>query len=296
MSVRDRWKQLPFAVRLAIILGVAALGIPLGQIVGHSIRQSTLGSEPVQCALALARESALLKEQLGEPLSLAEGPYGRISVHDDEGDADCKLVLRGPRGSADLHLLAVRAESVWTLRSVAVRLADGEVTELVVPRVDTPHEPKSNPNAPVQASLQIRLDPEARSIPAGGALRLKATVVNTGPVPVSVDESQLWRYVNFEQLPSADAPFGGGGQSIGDHAPGEGRASKQRLLKPNESFNSMIDIAERLGDLIGAPGEYRVWVEYCVPIGDSGNSAAASDDCLRSTVALVAVKDSRDSR
>ena len=124
---------MPFGARLAILLGIAVAGSLLGKVANDFFHRSAKSSEPYQRGFAIARESAIVKSRLGEPVLEGEGPYGSLKTHDGGGSAEFDFIVRGPRGEARVRLSAVRAAEVWTVRSVRAHFESGEENELVEP-------------------------------------------------------------------------------------------------------------------------------------------------------------------
>ncbi|SKA96136.1 Cytochrome oxidase complex assembly protein 1 [Prosthecobacter debontii] len=94
---------------LAIILAAILFGAGIFGIVLYAIRSS----DPVQMTLQAANQSAELKEELGEPITMGWFMLGSISTENDHGVADLSLSLAGPDGNADVHVQGEKKEGTW---------------------------------------------------------------------------------------------------------------------------------------------------------------------------------------
>lgn len=69
-------------------------------------------------------KNKLVIEALGEPIE-ANGMFqGNIRYNDDEGNADLKVPVKGPKGEATLLIIAVMNDDVWTYNTMEVTISD----------------------------------------------------------------------------------------------------------------------------------------------------------------------------
>lgn len=67
-------------------------------------------------------------EALGEPIE-ANGMFqGNIRYSDEEGVADLKVPVKGPKGEASLLIIATMTDDVWTYQTMKVSFEDSDET------------------------------------------------------------------------------------------------------------------------------------------------------------------------
>jgi hypothetical protein len=117
------------------ILAIAFSGVVLFLILSGSCVMMFLHlftSHPAyQEALEKIRENPAVIEALGEPIETALIPYGEVTASGDEGRAELRIGIRGPKGRASARLKAILSDGEWELIELKVRLADGRELDLL---------------------------------------------------------------------------------------------------------------------------------------------------------------------
>lgn len=95
-------------------------------------------SEPAQYALEIATESLVVIEALGEPIE--DGiASGSISFNDGDGDADLRIPISGPKGSATLRVVGEKYDGSWSYEKIYVILGDSDQRiDLLQEKLDEP--------------------------------------------------------------------------------------------------------------------------------------------------------------
>ncbi|GAB3339418.1 cytochrome c oxidase assembly factor Coa1 family protein [Marilutibacter aestuarii] len=99
-------------------------------------------SAPYQHAIERARDSTAVVAALGEPIEAGFMTQGHLRTADDEGEADLRIPLDGPRANASLHVEATREKGRWTYQTLDVVLADGSTIDLREPDDDVTTAPE----------------------------------------------------------------------------------------------------------------------------------------------------------
>ncbi|MBB1061622.1 cytochrome c oxidase assembly factor Coa1 family protein [Marilutibacter spongiae] len=87
-------------------------------------------SAPYQHAIERARASTAVVAALGEPIETGFMTQGHLNTTNDEGEANLRVPLEGPRGRASVHVEATRANGLWTYQTLDAVLADGSRIDL----------------------------------------------------------------------------------------------------------------------------------------------------------------------
>ncbi|HEY1136682.1 MAG TPA: cytochrome c oxidase assembly factor Coa1 family protein, partial [Xanthomonadaceae bacterium] len=76
-------------------------------------------SKDFKALMQLVVADAGVRAKLGTPVSAAEGVInGNLHLDNGEGDADLRFRLKGPKGTAAVHLVADMNDGAWSLESV----------------------------------------------------------------------------------------------------------------------------------------------------------------------------------
>lgn len=113
-----RWVALGCTAAIVACL-VLALGIVA--FVFGTIRRSGA----YQLAVSQVRESAAVREALGEPVEEGWWVTGSVNVTGPSGKASLSFPVSGPRGEATVYVDAVKQAGEWDLRLLEVSLAKG---------------------------------------------------------------------------------------------------------------------------------------------------------------------------
>jgi len=85
-------------------------------------------SVPYSVGMENLIKNELVIEALGEPIE-ANGMFqGNIRYNDEEGNADLKVPVKGPKGEATLLIIAVMNDDVWTYKTMEVSFKDTDKT------------------------------------------------------------------------------------------------------------------------------------------------------------------------
>jgi len=99
-------------------------------MLGFGVLAAIKSSEPYQTALQRVQASEEVKEAIGEPIQPDFVVQGKVDVQNDNGSADVTFPVRGPKGSAQVHVSGVRVGGAWSYDDISVTLGDGTVIDL----------------------------------------------------------------------------------------------------------------------------------------------------------------------
>lgn len=71
-------------------------------------------STPYVDAFESATTNSYVIEHLGEPIEQSALIQGQISVSNNDGDADIRIPLKGPKGEGLLHVIGTKLNGEWT--------------------------------------------------------------------------------------------------------------------------------------------------------------------------------------
>ena len=110
----------------------------LGMVIGSCVVMiggifgTIRGSEPFEVVLDRARSDPRVIEALGEPIREGWAVSGNFSLQDDSREADLTIPISGPKGDAELHVVAHREGDEWTYDVMEVRLENsGGIIDLL---------------------------------------------------------------------------------------------------------------------------------------------------------------------
>jgi len=88
---------------------------------------------PYQTALKKVQNDPQVREKLGEPIESASWiPLGSFKVENDSGSANLTFKVSGPKGKAEVNVIARMIAGKWGLTTLTVTYADGTRQELDV--------------------------------------------------------------------------------------------------------------------------------------------------------------------
>lgn len=113
------------------LLVILALGIFVAAIVGV-VMASLRNSEPFQITLDAAKNSAEMRQAVGEPMTIGWIMTGNVKYNGGEGEADVYVPINGPSGSAYVHTVGRKAAgNGWDFSQMtAVVEGTGQTVEL----------------------------------------------------------------------------------------------------------------------------------------------------------------------
>ena len=85
-------------------------------------------SVPYTVAMESMQQNIQVIEQLGEPIEPDGMFQGNINYENDNGTADLKIPIKGPKGEATLLVIAEKNDDVWTYQTMAVSFEDSDET------------------------------------------------------------------------------------------------------------------------------------------------------------------------
>lgn len=112
-------------VLLCLLFLVALLGI-----IAFTVVTATRSSDVYRTAMSRAQAHPTVIERLGTPVEPGLLVQGRIEVDARRGEADLSIPIHGPRGEAEISLVATKRGGVWRYQQLEVRFADGAPVEL----------------------------------------------------------------------------------------------------------------------------------------------------------------------
>ena len=88
-------------------------------------------SEPGKHAFALAEKDPRVIAAIGSPVRTGWRFHGDLSVSNDRGRCDFYLPLRGPRGTASVHVVGTKDGGVWAYETLDVTTAKDKTFSLL---------------------------------------------------------------------------------------------------------------------------------------------------------------------
>jgi len=89
-------------------------------------------SVPYTVGMEKLLKNELVIEKLGKPIEANGMSQGNINYENDNGTADLKIPVKGPKGEASLLIIAEKTDDVWTYQTMEVTFEDdGETLDLL---------------------------------------------------------------------------------------------------------------------------------------------------------------------
>ena len=89
-------------------------------------------SVPYSVSMEALQKNELVIEKLGEPIEPNGMFQGNINYENDEGTADLKIPVKGPKGEATLLVIAEKKGENWTYQTMNVSFKDSnEIINLI---------------------------------------------------------------------------------------------------------------------------------------------------------------------
>jgi hypothetical protein len=85
-------------------------------------------SEPYQHAMTEAKGNSAVVANLGEPVEPRLLPNGSVNLHNDAGDADLIIPVRGSKGTGKMHIVGIKSAGKWTYSQLDFTPDDGKPT------------------------------------------------------------------------------------------------------------------------------------------------------------------------
>lgn len=85
-------------------------------------------SVPYSVSMEILQKNELVLEKLGEPIEPNGMFKGNINYQDDQGTADLKIPVKGPKGKATMLVIAEKNGDQWTYQTMNVSFDDSEET------------------------------------------------------------------------------------------------------------------------------------------------------------------------
>jgi hypothetical protein len=101
-------------------------------------------SEPYSEALERARNHPEVIQRLGTPIETRWWLTGNVDLSND-GSADIKIPISGPRGDAFIAVEATKTGGRWTYNLMTVETATGSPIDLLAPPASPPESPHTDP-------------------------------------------------------------------------------------------------------------------------------------------------------
>ena len=96
-------------------------------------------SEPAQYAIEQAELNPIVVEALGEPIEKDGISSGSINFSNGDGNADLRIPIRGPKGTAVIRVVAEKYEDDWSYQKIYIVINDIEKRiDLLQEKLDKP--------------------------------------------------------------------------------------------------------------------------------------------------------------
>ncbi|MBM7113983.1 cytochrome c oxidase assembly factor Coa1 family protein [Archangium primigenium] len=152
---RSWWgRNWPWAVPmgcLGLLLSCGCLGMVFAGFAFKQFADTPVYTEAVQ----RAKQSPEVREALGEPLETSMlGGQMKISSVNDEGSANLRIPLKGPKGEGTMSVRALKQDGTWRFTLMRVDVFGIPAIDLLDDAADTPRDerleqaPAARPNLP----------------------------------------------------------------------------------------------------------------------------------------------------
>ena len=114
------------AVGVVVMLGVAVFAL---------VMSFMKGADACQMSLKAAQESAVMRVELGEPITMGWVVSGNIKINNSDGTADVNVPISGPKGSASIHTVGTKqGGGPWSFTKMQATIeASGKQVDLRKP-------------------------------------------------------------------------------------------------------------------------------------------------------------------
>jgi hypothetical protein len=128
---RTWWERnLKWVLLAAVLLVLLCLAAFVG-LIFIAVVSATRSSEVYRTALMRAQAHPGVVERLGQPVEPGLLVQGRIETDNRQGEADLAIPISGPRGEAEISLVARKRAGIWHFEHLEVRTPDGTPIELL---------------------------------------------------------------------------------------------------------------------------------------------------------------------
>jgi len=130
-SRNKKW-SLPAFGCLSIIVAAIVAFILLFGAMETKITEMFKDSEPYTIGMETLQNNEEAIEKLGKPIEPNGTFQGNINYEDDNGTADLKIPIKGPKGEATLLIIGEKSGETWTYETMNVTFTDSnEVIDLL---------------------------------------------------------------------------------------------------------------------------------------------------------------------
>ena len=117
------WKwALPTGGCLIVVILIAVFVFSLVTGVSALFKES----QPYQTALTKTQESEWVIDKLGEPIETTGMAQGNISIQNNEGTADLKIPVKGPKDSGEILVWGKKSGDSWTYTYIRFKVSGSE--------------------------------------------------------------------------------------------------------------------------------------------------------------------------
>ncbi len=125
-------KENSSAVTKGVLIGcggcavLVAIMVIMAGLIFYGIMASLRQSDACQKALELARNSEVMKQELGEPIEMGWFVSGSVSIKNGLGDSDFSVPISGPKGGATVYIVGKKqGGGPWDFSKVDAVLDNG---------------------------------------------------------------------------------------------------------------------------------------------------------------------------
>jgi hypothetical protein len=112
------WKWFVPVLTVIVVLCVATFVVGLFSLIEYSFR----ASYPYQHAIEVAKASAAVREEIGDPFQVAWFASGNIRVSGQDGHAELSIPISGLRGTGRFIVVANKRGGRWTFDTLKVQV------------------------------------------------------------------------------------------------------------------------------------------------------------------------------
>jgi hypothetical protein len=117
--LQRNWKWLTIVACLTVLLGIATV---IGALI-YGVASIMKSSDVYQMAVTRAKHDPNVIAELGEPIVEGFFTSGNMNTTNSLGNADLAIPISGPKGEAEIYLIAKKSVGKWEFSDLVVEIS-----------------------------------------------------------------------------------------------------------------------------------------------------------------------------